>query len=217
LFSITHPELPAFLTSFLFRPFVFINLSRALFYYLVFLELAPFFAPSFQSRSVGAALVAALGQPRGLPLRLVPAVSDRRPRRTLRAREMRRSEIATTAPVIPGFPGPQSLEPSTPLAPDTSPYCAISPRHPSPYCSLAGWRPASRRRGMKGVNSGTLGLIFLSDFREAVKKQTISRPGAKTPRRARNNAFVFFAPSATWRLGGKCFGSFRNSFIASYP
>ena len=34
------------------RLFVFINLSRALFYYLVFLELAPYFAPSFQSPSV---------------------------------------------------------------------------------------------------------------------------------------------------------------------
>jgi hypothetical protein len=157
LFSTTHPELPAFLTSFLFRPFPFTHLSGAPPYCLVFLELAPQFTPSFQSRSVA--------------LRLVAAVSDRRPRRTLRAREMRPSEIAAIAPGIPGFspvPSPQNPAPIRHLTP--SPWCAISPRHPSPHCRLAGWRPASRRRAMKGVNSGTLGRVFLADFLEAVKK-----------------------------------------------
>jgi hypothetical protein len=45
---------------------------------------------------------------------------------------------------------------------------------------------------------------------EAVKKQTISRQDAKAQRRVMLKCFVFFAPSATLRVGVKCFCVYRD-------
>ena len=50
---------------------------------------------------------------------------------------------------------------------------------------------------------------------EAVEKRTISRKDAKVQRLAKNNSFVFFAPSTTLCLCVKCFCPSRDYFTAS--
>jgi hypothetical protein len=63
---------------------------------------------------------------------------------------------------------------------------------------------------MKGVNSGTLGLIFLADFLEAVKKSTISRVDcpffSTTPALARHPS----SHEKGQRLGGSGGGSLAS-------
>ena len=74
-------------------------------------------------------------------------------------------------------------------------------------------RPCAMAIPLKG--NGTSPGHARTEAGVAVKKQTISRQGAKAQRLAKSKRKVLFASSATLRLGVKCFCPSRNYFTAS--